>query len=267
MKKIWAIFLISICIIAVIGTVNVAASIPRTLTHSVTITTVGDSLKVTEHLEFKNTGSEDVNALSLWIQNEAQTPIEIVSVEKNLKIAPTVSGNLYICNLTQYNSSLKPGQTMQMQVSYTLPADCDTFDKIAVYDTAVFSVSYDGSIIGNGELLASNGLVSFLLYKPLEAPLNPLYLFVILLLMILVIITTLLLLKKQRTKVKKNAQMESDELLSTKKSLLLTLLKEIEKQHRSKEISDETYNKLKEVYKQQAVDVMKKLDDRKPQKN
>ena len=39
------------------------------------------------------------------------------------------------------------------------------------------------------------------------------------------------------------------------------MLKELEKQHRAQTISDETYTKLKDEYKQQAVDVMKQLDD------
>jgi hypothetical protein len=67
-------------------------------------------------------------------------------------------------------------------------------------------------------------------------------------------------MRKQRTKAKKSI-VESEETLTTKKALLLSLLKDVEKRHRSKDISDETYNKLKEEYKQQAVDVMKKLED------
>ena len=54
---------------------------------------------------------------------------------------------------------------------------------------------------------------------------------------------------------------ESEELLQAKKTLLMTSLKDIEKQHRGKKISDDTYHKLKNYYKQQAVDAMKKLDE------
>jgi len=46
-------------------------------------------------------------------------------------------------------------------------------------------------------------------------------------------------------------------------NLLLSILKDIEKKHRSKDISDETYHKLKDEYKQQAVEVMKKIEDKK----
>jgi ribosome recycling factor len=41
----------------------------------------------------------------------------------------------------------------------------------------------------------------------------------------------------------------------------MSLLKDLEKQYRAKEISDDTYHKLKEQYKQETVETMKKLDD------
>jgi len=41
----------------------------------------------------------------------------------------------------------------------------------------------------------------------------------------------------------------------------MEILKDIEKQHRAKQISDDTYHKLKEQYKHEAVDAMKKLED------
>ena len=41
----------------------------------------------------------------------------------------------------------------------------------------------------------------------------------------------------------------------------MSLLKDIEKQHRAKQISDDTYHKLKERYKQETVETMKQLED------
>ena len=41
----------------------------------------------------------------------------------------------------------------------------------------------------------------------------------------------------------------------------MEVLKDIEKQHRAKKISDDTYNKLKDQYKQDAVEAMKQLED------
>ena len=41
----------------------------------------------------------------------------------------------------------------------------------------------------------------------------------------------------------------------------MEVLKDIEKQHRAKKISDDTYHKLKDQYKQDAVETMKQLED------
>ena len=108
--------------------------------------------------------------------------------------------------------------------------------------------------------MQSESSFSLRLYKPTEAPLSITYIVIIFLLVVILITSTLLLLRKQRSKAKRSI-VESEEILTTKKALLLSLLKDIEKQHRSKTVSDDTYNKLKEEYKQQAVDVMKKLED------
>jgi hypothetical protein len=67
-------------------------------------------------------------------------------------------------------------------------------------------------------------------------------------------------MRKQRTRETQKI-IESEEILSNKKTLLLSLLKDLEKKYRAKELSEDTYNKLKDDFKQQAVNVMKKLDD------
>jgi hypothetical protein len=77
---------------------------------------------------------------------------------------------------------------------------------------------------------------------------------------ILVIVLSIFSFKKQKIKVVESG-IESEEVLKTKKTLLMSILKDIEKQHRAKQISDDTYHKLKELYKQQAVEAMKKLEE------
>jgi len=66
---------------------------------------------------------------------------------------------------------------------------------------------------------------------------------------------------KQKSTKKKDMSSGSEEFLSTKKTLLMELLKDLEKQYRAKKISDDTYHKIKEQYKQEAVDTMKKLEN------
>ena len=122
------------------------------------------------------------------------------------------------------------------------------------------SVTFNDEPLYQVQKVQSESSFSLRLYEPTEAPLNITYIVIIFLLVVILITSTLLLLRKQRAKAKRSI-VESEEILGTKKALLLTLLKDIEKQHRSKTVSDDTYNKLKEEYKQQAVDVMKKLED------
>ena len=81
------------------------------------------------------------------------------------------------------------------------------------------------------------------------------------LLSILAVVSTFYLIKKKKSSKIRKIVSESEEMLNAKKSLLVSVLKEIEKKHRSKQISDDSYHKLRELYKEQAVETIKKLDD------
>ena len=98
----------------------------------------------------------------------------------------------------------------------------------------MFTISYENRDIFRGEnlLYASdmNNEIQIRLYNPTEAPLNITMIIIVFLVVIIVIAVLLLLLKKQRSKTKK-AVSESEETLATKKSLLLSLLKDLEKQY------------------------------------
>jgi hypothetical protein len=90
------------------------------------------------------------------------------------------------------------------------------------------------------------------------------YHYIIVLLVIIIIIILIVSRRTSKTAVpskKTELKTASEELLSTKKALLMEVLKDIEKKHRSKQISDDTYHKLKDKYKQEAVQAMKQLDD------
>jgi len=157
-----------------------------------------------------------------------------------------------------------PNTSLTLQVTYHLPSNAENFIQTLLYDTTFFSVSYENRGLFQSEHLLyssdANNQIQILLYKPTEAPLNITMIIIVFMVVIIVLAILLLLLKKQRSKTKK-AVGESEETLTTKKTLLLSLLKDLEKQYRAKSISDETYTKIKDEYKQDAVDVMKKLDD------
>ncbi len=230
----------------------------------VTISPTNAGLLVEKTIEVTNGGTGNVTSLRFWIQQDIQDAVKITELQSGKELVPVITGNIRTCNLSTANLSMVPNSSLSFQVTYHLPSNAENFIQTILYDTTFFSVTYENRELFQGEHLLlgsdSNNQIQILLYKPTEAPLNITMIIIIFLAVIIVFAVLLLVLKRQRSKTKK-AVAESEETLATKKTLLLSLLKDLEKQYRAKSISDETYTKIKDEYKQDAVEVMKKLDD------
>ncbi|UCD14182.1 MAG: hypothetical protein JSW60_01850 [Thermoplasmatales archaeon] len=227
--------------------------------HTIKISTSEKGLLVEENILITNSGIENATSVRLWIQQGIQD-VQILAVESGEYLTPIIAGNIRECNLTQYNLTLETGESLDLELTYILPTNTENFEKTISYDTSSLSVTFNKEPLYQVQKAQPESSFSLRLYRPTEAPLSIAYIVVIFILVVILITSTLLLLRKQRSKVK-SSFIESEEILSTKKALLLSLLKDLEKQHRSKTLSDDTYDKLKEEYKQQAVEVMKKLED------
>ena len=266
MKRIISLMLIGIFALSIVCPIMSASDDGiKTGRQTIVISTSEKGLLVEEKLLVNNTGNENVTSIKFWIQQDAEE-IKVLAVDSAEDLTVIATGNVRECNLTSHDLTLKTGDSLNLRLTYTLPTDTENFEKTLLYDTTFLSVTFNERELYHGENLLYNSESSnslwLILYRPTEAPLSMLYVGAILLLLIILIASTLLLLRKQRSKAKKSI-VESEEMLITKKALLLSLLKDIEKQHRVKDISDDTYNKLKGEYKQQAVDAMKKLEDMK----
>ena len=230
----------------------------------VTISVTNTGLQVEETVKVTNKGTENVTSLQFWIQQDILDAVRITEVQSGKDLVPLITGNIRACNLTAANLSIPPQASMNLQVTYHLPSTAQNFIQTWLYDTTSFSVTYEDRNLFQGEHLLfnsdANNAIQIRLYNPTEAPLNITMIIIVFVVVIIVLALLLLILKRQRSKTKKTIA-ESEETLSTKKTLLLSLLKDLEKQYRAKSISDETYTKIKDEYKQDAVDVMKKLDD------
>jgi hypothetical protein len=230
----------------------------------VTISLTNTGLQVQETVRVTNKGTENVTSLRFWIQQDIQDATKITEMQSGKDLVPLITGNIRTCNLSAANLSMVPEASMTLQVTYHLPNSAQNFIQTMLYDTTLFSISYENRDLFQGEHLLygsdANNAIQIRLYNPTEAPLNITMIILVFLIVIIVLAVLLLLLKKQRSKTKK-AVSESEETLATKKTLLLSLLKDLEKQYRAKSISDETYTKIKDEYKQDAVEVMKKIDD------
>jgi hypothetical protein len=232
--------------------------------HIVTISLANAGLQVDETFKVTNKGNQNVTSVRFWIQQSSQGTVRITEKQSGTELVPLITGNIQTCNLSAVNLTIAPESFLTIQVTYYLPTNEQYFEKTLLYDTTFFSVTYGDRDLFKGEYLIYgsdvNNAIRIRLYQPSEAPLSITMIIIVFVVVIIVLAALLFLLKKQRSKAKKTVA-ESEETLTTKKTLLLSLLKDLEKQNRAQSISNETYTKIKDEYKQQAVDVMKKLDD------
>ncbi|HEC86547.1 MAG TPA: hypothetical protein ENI49_01570 [Thermoplasmatales archaeon] len=189
------------------------------------------------------------SSLNFSIQDDAT---DIVISINGQSVEYNKSGNMYTCAIPPTNES-----SVSASITYYLPKSTKFFEKHILYPSSEVTITYDGSTLLSRSDLGENSYISAsLVVKTVETTGYALYAIAALLLALIVIIIAYL--AKKRTS--KPVQMETEEILKTKKALLMMLLKEIEKKHRAEEISDESYRYLKDLYKREAVEVMKKLE-------
>ena len=230
---------------------------------NVAITVADNKLHVIETITATNNGAENVTLLQFWIQSDANQDLTITATSTGTQLSYFPNGNIRECNLTEKHIAIPPKSSLDITITYTLPSSATRFIKDFLYNTSYASVSYNTQPLFSGKniIQATHPYeIMVQLYNPSEAPLGLTTLIIIFLVVVIIITLLLLLLRRQRRK-KRVGTVDTQETLATKKDLLLELLKELEKRYRSKTISDETYTKLKEEYKGQAVDSMRRLED------
>jgi hypothetical protein len=160
------------------------------------------------------------------------------------------------------------GDQITAEITYNLDKNTQNFEKKLFQNTNSIAVTYDGKLLYSGINNAKESHFTIPIYKTVEMKKESPYFFYIIIVLLIIIIIVIFIFsftRRKMPKIKKTIS-TTEESLTTKKSLLMSLLKDLEKQYRAKEISDDTYHKLKEQYKQEAVETMKKLDDMKKSK-
>lgn len=200
----------------------------------------------------------DRDIIAFWIQNGHSNVV--ITIDNSI-INYSSNNNIYYINVSGFDIT---SQTI-IQVTYNLKKDTDEFEKKIQYDTDFLTISYNGNELYNGTNLTVGSSIYLTLQKNVSGQTIeyvPMWIYIIIfILLILLIIFFIVFIKKQKSIIKKDKIGGSKELFATKKSLLMETLKEIEKRHRSKQISDDTYHKLKDEFKQDAVEVMRQLAD------
>jgi len=264
----------------------------RKSTYLILIVTIGSLLTIVTGVNGQEIEDFDIDISS---STESISVVEIISANVleltetfNFSIQDVASEISVIISDVPYNytlvddntysidiSSLLPfdGDILTIKISYKLDKDTDNFEKTLINDINVLKITFDGAEIYIGNSLTYGGFLKVALQKEPEPQTIietkteeaiPIWIYAIIIVLIVLLLASFMRPTKKQpsTKIKETAAV-SEELLTTKKALLMSLLKDIEKQHRAKGISDDTYHKLKERYKQEAVEAMKQLEDMK----
>jgi len=229
--------------------------------YDIEITTNNDSISVVEKLTFF---TDSNNTISFWIQdfpNDLKILIDDNEIEYYTSII--MGDNIYLCNISELNITTDK----VISATYELDKDTDEFEKTLQYNTSSLTITFDDKKIYTGTNLKASGSIKVALQKETQGTTTetvetiPSWIYIIIIILVILLLASFIRpSKKQKTTKKKETTVESEELLSTKKVLLMEVLKDIEKKHRAEKISDDTYHKLRDQYKQEAVETMRLLE-------
>lgn len=264
MNKTLIISALSIIIIILLSTNTVNAQNLDAINHEITITTEDDdNLGINELIILKSNTNESISRLEFWIQNGAN----------NVEFLVNGTSFTYINYETKYSidistMGIKIGDQITVEINYILDKNRQNFEKTLLQNTNSITITYDNKILYSGSNNAIGTQLTIPIYKTVEMPEESLFIYYVIIVVLLIVILIIFIYSLRLRKKPKIKEIISttEELLTTKKSLLMSLLKDLEKQYRAKEISDDTYHKIKEQYKQETVETMKKLDDMKKSK-
>jgi len=234
---------------------SVTGSAIQVNTQTVTMTTIDDTISVKETLVLDPQGDSLQNII--FYLPEKATDIQIFVNAEEISYQKTDT-NHYQCNLSKYSVN----QTLTITIDYFLPRSIQTYENTIQYTTDSLIIKFDGSTIYESKNLTDSSSFSISLIAAEEtASLINIYIIILIVLLIVLLVVSLAYgMKKKRRPQERSRDLESNELLSVEKTLMMDMLKQIEKLHRTEKISDETYQKLKSHYKQQTVEIMSNID-------
>jgi len=256
MKKILTSLIALIMLLLIIQTTAVSQEVESS-TYSIVINEENGKITVTESISLIGETNDTVR---FWIQNGATGYGYTIEGSDLEQIVPEYKDNTYFYKISSPN--ITKDNKITVTLNYNLPQKTEDFQKKLLFNnTERISVKWNDKEIYTATNLRNNSYFDLSLYEVAESPLTWYIIGFIVLLIILLGVTTVYSFKKQKLTKKKDMASGSEEFLSTKKALLMELLKDLEKQYRAKKITDDTYHKIKEQYKQEAVETMKKLEN------
>ena len=229
--------------------------------HSIEITEVNNSYQVKEHIIIDSSILTNSSQYQFLLPSTAEED-ELSIVIDNIQLSnPQHSNSIYVIDINQ--TSIEQ-ETVVIDLTYYLPLSTIYFEKTFLDSTANVKIVFEDTTIFESNIQTENAEIQIKLVRSVQPDSFNLYtLMLIVLLVIIILVTSYYAFIKRKNGKERKRNLESSEMLETEKTLLLSLLKEIEKMHRSQKISDDSYHKLKTYYKNQTVEIMSSLEDEK----
>lgn len=235
---------------------NIPAEESHIATQKITITELNDSYQI------KETSSYIINQTEqfpLYIFEIPATAKDVKIYIENIVVNnPIISTNTYQINLSNLNIT---STEISIEVTYYLSSSTTIFSKTIQNKIDNLEITFDNKKILTISNVQQDTPIELLLAKTTVESFSIYAIILIALLIIIIGVTTWYGFFKRKNGKTRQRNYESSELLETEKSLLLNILKEIEKMHRNNKLSDDSYHKLKSHYKQQTVEIMSALEE------
>jgi hypothetical protein len=227
--------------------------------HSINIISMNDAYQIKEHIiidqeSFVNTSFYRFHLPANVISNK-----NVIIIVNDTQITnPMIIDNIYQINLSQPSVD----SMISIDITYYLSLSITYFEKTLLHNTSDFRIKFDTTILYENNMQQKDSFIRLRLMERIQPDSYNLYtIILIVLLLVIIIVTSYYAFIKRKNVTDRNRNLESSELLEIEKTLLLNMLKEIEKLHRNQKISDDSYHKLKSYYKQQTIDIMSNLDE------
>ena len=233
----------------------------ESINHTIEIVEVNKSYQVKEHIIIDSSLLTNTSQYKFQLPSSADEE-DLTIIIDNVQLSNAQHSNsIYILDI---NRSTSEKETVNVELTYYLPLSTVYLDKTFLEGTSDVMIFFEESKIFVSNEQPENSFIQVKLLKQIQPDSFDLYtLMLIVLLVIIIIVTSYYAFVKRKNGKDRKRHFESIEVLETEKTLLLSMLKEIEKMHRGQKISDDSYHKLKSYYKNQTVEIMSALDDEK----
>ena len=245
-----------ICLLSIIPLAT-AETIEST-SQSININEINSTYQIKEHITINSETLTNQSRYQFQLPTTA-TDYDITIIRDNTQISNPINNNeIYEIDL---NGSHINDTVVIIDITYYLPQSSLYYEKTFLHNTSDLRLTFENTKIYENSMQQKESTIQIKLVNPIQPDAFSLYtIFLIVLLIIIIIVTSYYAFIKRKNGKDRKRHFESTELLETEKTLLLAMLKEIEKMHRTQKLSDDSYHKLKTYYKQQTVEIMSTLE-------